>query len=150
MHGLSLSLLCSSDPSAHLPSHLVDGRTRSFRIFRTPSSLARPFSCPEKRRIIPAINADCMKSGGRWKFAAQERRLKYSGSRLTAGSLLPAYAGAIETPSQTENNDRMVNPEQDTDYNECLRRTIISQPGGRSYPIFFFSCSNRSILIKYS
>lgn len=49
MHGLSLSLLCSSDPSAYLPSHLVDGRTRSFRIFRTPSSLTRPFSCPEKK-----------------------------------------------------------------------------------------------------
>lgn len=72
------------------------------------------FPAQKKGRIIPAINADCMKSGGRWKFAAQERRLKYSGSRLTAGSLLPAYAGAIETPSQTENNDRMVNPEQDT------------------------------------
>lgn len=135
-------------PISHLPLSTAELDLSVF------SALLHPwlglFPAQKKRRIIPAINADCMKSGGRWKSAAQERRLKYSGSRLTAGSLLPAYAGAIETPSQTENNDRMVNLEQDTDYNECLRRTIISQPGGRSYPIFFFSCSNTSILIKYS
>lgn len=136
MHDLSLSLLCSSDPSAYLPSHLVDGRTRSFRIFRTPSSLTRPFSCPEKKTNNSSNKCRLHEKWRPVNFVAQERRLKYSGSHLTAAGsfLLPAHARrCIEIPSQTGSN-----PEQDTDYNDCLRRTIVNQPVGRSYQFFFF------------
>lgn len=107
MHGLSLSLLCSSDPSAYLPSHLVDGRTRSFRIFRTPSSLTRPFSCPEKKTNNSSNKCRLHEKWRPVNFVAQERRLKYSGSHLTAAGsfLLPAHARrCIEIPSQTGSN----------------------------------------------
>lgn len=137
MHGLSLSLLCSSDPSAYLPSHLVDGRTRSFRIFRTPSSLTRPFSCPEKKTN---------NSSNKCRLHEKWRPVEVCGPRaafevfwISPYSSRLLFAAGTRTPVHRNSvADRKHNPEQDTDYNDCLRRTIVNQPVGRSYQFFFF------------
>lgn len=137
MHGLSLSLLCSSDPSAYLPSHLVDGRTRSFRIFRTSSSLTRPFSCPEKKTN---------NSSNKCRLHEKWRPVEVCGPRaafevfwISPYSSRLLFAAGTRTPVHRNSvADRKHNPEQDTDYRLSPTDDRQSASGQKLSILFFF------------